>query len=560
MDEFVRENNQQVDQAMGGGPNQQVQQEDGRRQMPNRYNGQQVQKLSNKPVLPFSVLGAASALYALFYTFCLYKNASGITYPFFVVGTLVYFYFCMKKFRVLSGSRADLSGEQTGTDRAVLTPGVRDHVTVIFYGLSIVLLGISVCLTDDFKIQWMTKTGIFLLTITLALRFFYQTKGWNFTKYLSAICRSVLEMLYYIDTPFSDAASFFKERVKTEKTKNAKYILLGAVVAVPVLVVILTLLLSADAVFSDIFRRFLGDIKLNTIILICLMALTVYVLFYSFVRGLTTYRMPEKETKGKRGEPVAAITFTSLIAVIYLVFCTIQVIYLFLGKMELPDSMTWASYARQGFFQLLFVCLINLVMVLVCLACFKESRILKAILTAISLMTYILIASSAYRMILYILNYYLTFLRLFVLWSLAVIAILFAGVIISIYKGSFPLFGFCTVTVTVCYIVLAFAKPDYWVAKYDLAHIGVTYEIESADGQKEIVEGFDDYWYLSELSADAAPLLAQEEVQKLWGDTGPFRLYYGKILKRSEDMSLRSFNFSRWRAKKSLDGWDAMGE
>lgn len=518
---------------------------------------QQKYRQQNKPVLPYAVLGAASALYALFYTFCLYKNASGITYPFFVEGTLVYFFFCMKKFRVLSGSRAGLRDEQTETAGPAFPAGVRDHVTVIFYELGIILLGISVCLTDDYKIQLMTKTGIFLLTITLTLRLFYHTKGWNFTGYLCAVCRSLLEMLHYIDTPFSDAAAFFKERGRTVKNKNVKYILSGAVVAVPVLIVILALLLSADAVFSDICRRFLGDIKLNTIIRICLMALTVYVLFYSFVRGLTAYRMPQKGAKEKKGEPVAAITFTSLLAVIYLVFCIIQVVYLFLGKMELPDGMTWASYARQGFFQLLFVCLINLVMVLVCLACFKESRVLKFILTAISLMTYILIASSAYRMILYILNYYLTFLRLFVLWALAVISILFAGVIISIYKGDFPLFGFSTAVVTVCYIGLAFAKPDYWVAKYDLAYVGVTYEIESADGQKETVEGFDDYWYLSELSADAAPLLAQEEVREMWGDTGALRLYYGKILKKSEDMSLRSFNFSRWKAQKSLDGWDA---
>ncbi len=31
----------------------------------------------------FSFFGIGSLLYAIFYTFCLYKNASGITYPFF---------------------------------------------------------------------------------------------------------------------------------------------------------------------------------------------------------------------------------------------------------------------------------------------------------------------------------------------------------------------------------------------------------------------------------------------------------------------------------------------
>ena len=45
----------------------------------------------------FPFFGWASAVYALFYTFCLYKNASGITYPFFVAGTLIYFGLCSRR-------------------------------------------------------------------------------------------------------------------------------------------------------------------------------------------------------------------------------------------------------------------------------------------------------------------------------------------------------------------------------------------------------------------------------------------------------------------------------
>ena len=49
-------------------------------------------------------LGAATALYALLYTICLYRNASGITYPFFVAGTLYYSYYCTAKCRVCKRS------------------------------------------------------------------------------------------------------------------------------------------------------------------------------------------------------------------------------------------------------------------------------------------------------------------------------------------------------------------------------------------------------------------------------------------------------------------------
>lgn len=521
-----------------------------------------------KPRIPYSLFGAASVVYALFYTFCLYKNASGITYPFFVAGTLCYLFFCMKKCRVPSNNSADTAAEKAEAEnctagqngimqenRVAEMNGAIDKRTAAFYVGSLLLLGISVCLTDDWKLLWMTKTGIFLLTISLALRCFYRTAGWSFMKYLGAICRSLLDMLRCIDTPFSDAVVFLKEKDKTQKNGSLKYVLLGLVIAVPLLIVILALLLSADAVFSELFGRMLGDIDLETLFLMFLMALAVYLFSYSFIRGLVTYRMPQKPAKEKSGEPVAAITFTSLVALIYLIFCIIQVVYLFMGNMQLPEGLTWAAYARQGFFQLLFVCLINLVMVLLCLALFKESRVLKAILTAISLMTYILIASSAYRMMLYIQNYYMTFLRLLVLWALAVIGILFAGVIVFIYKKEFPLFGYSTAVVTICYLVFAFARPDYQVAKYDLAHMAEAYEAELAAGQESAGRGFEDYWYLAELSADAAPLMTQESVREMLGDTYAAQHYYDKVWKRSKDMGLRDFNFSRWKAGTCMEGW-----
>lgn len=34
-----------------------------------------------KKIRHFGLFGLSSVIYALFYTFCLYKNASGITYP-----------------------------------------------------------------------------------------------------------------------------------------------------------------------------------------------------------------------------------------------------------------------------------------------------------------------------------------------------------------------------------------------------------------------------------------------------------------------------------------------
>ncbi|MDO4293616.1 MAG: DUF4173 domain-containing protein [Eubacteriales bacterium] len=489
------------------------------------------------PPVRFSVLGSASALYALFYTFCLYKNASGITYPFFVAGTLYYFFFCMKSCRVPSGE-----GKR-------FLQGKKERAQTVFYVGSLLLLGLSVCLTADWKILWMTKLGIFLLILTQALRMYFDTAGWSFTDWLCRAGRSLAELCSHMNTPFADAGDYFSDPEKQGKYGAGKYVLLGLAAAVPLLLLVLALLLSADAVFERMVMKLIGELRLTDIALICLLAFLVYVVSYSFIRGLVSDVWTAPKRREKRGEPVAAITFTLLLALVYVVFCAVQIFYLFWGRMELPAGLTWAGYARQGFFQLLFVCLINLILVLACLAIFRESRVLKGILTAISLMTYILIASSAYRMLLYIQNYYLTFLRVLVLWALLVIAVVFAGVIVSIWKEAFPLFSWCTAGVTVLYLILAFARPDYWVAAYDASHVMK---------EAEAGEGYDDYGYLGGLSADAAPALVKYGSDTKWY-TYPMQDYRARILNRSEKMSLRSFNLSLWQAERSLEAGSQSG-
>ena len=62
--------------------------------------------------------------------------------------------------------------------------------------------------------------------------------------------------------------------------------------------------------------------------------------------------MKEEVADKRTGEPVLAITVTSILSVIYLLFCAVQIIYLFTGSMELPIGYSYAAYAREGFFQL----------------------------------------------------------------------------------------------------------------------------------------------------------------------------------------------------------------
>ena len=214
--------------------------------------------------------------------------------------------------------------------------------------------------------------------------------------------------------------------------------------------------------------------------------------------------------------------------------------------------MTWAQYARQGFFQLLAVCVINLAVVAVCLFGFRKNRALQILLTAVCAMTYVLIASSAWRMYLYIRQYSLTFLRLMVLWALLVMAVIFAGTMIAVWKRDFELPRFWLIAVTFLYLIPAFGRPDYWIASYNVSREANTQEsVMYSQDDDDALPTAADYSYLRGLSADAAPVLIGRK--DLTGDAVPWMHAYEED-QRSEtkNLGIRNFNLSLWQAKRRL--------
>ena len=68
-----------------------------------------------------------------------------------------------------------------------------------------------------------------------------------------------------------------------------------------------------------------------------------------------------------------------------MLYAGIQILFLFLRLDQgLPDGVTYSQYAREGFWQLLLVSLINFGTVLVCVRIFADNRILKGLLSVIS--------------------------------------------------------------------------------------------------------------------------------------------------------------------------------
>lgn len=493
---------------------------------------------SVKPEL-IGKIAPVSLIYAIFFTFCLYKNPSGITYPFYVAGTIGFAVYTIRK------SGISWKGE---------------HILTLAASL---LLGISNCFTDNGKIILMNKACLFVLLIYFLLSVYFHTENWQFGKFLGNMFGLIFKSIGKMFSFFPDAQAWQEEH-KGAKKSQTLYVLAGAGISIPLIAIVLILLSSADVIFRESVSMLFGDIDGWDVFCCIFWSTAIFFFSYGMVSLLEGRELDETVKDRRTGQPVIAISATAVIALIYVYFCVIQIVYLFAGYGTLPEGYTYAQYARQGFFQLLFICLMNLGLVLIGLGFFKESRVLKGILLVISFCTFIMTASSAYRMLLYISVYYLTFLRIFVLWALGVIALLMAGIVGKTLFHGFPLFRYGLAVTVGCYLILSFGRPDYWIARYNISSY-----LEQGEEISQEGAGLDT-WYLSTLSADAAPVIMSagnmqqyhdyEAEKEKWlkgeienVDTPDWQVAYVMAQSEKADkMLFRSYNFSRGYVKKTL--------
>lgn len=499
-----------------------------------------------------------SLIYSLCFAIAFYKNFIGITYPCITAITVGVCILFLRK------------------------NGISWKKSNWWYVTGILLLGISTSFTTNGFVIFFNTIGTLLLITVFMMRQFYDDENWNLGQYLCNLLFLYICMIPEVASPFIHFVDYRKHYNKEEKKNTSKkYVLIGILIGLPMVLIVIELLSSADQIFSEMigssFHELMSQVIFSpNLFLVIVLLIMGFFGIYCFLSSLTLNNMPNWKQKQNKKNPIIAITFISMIVVVYLIFCGIQMIFLFSGGLLLPEGYTYAEYAHQGFYQLLFVCIFNLILVITCLAVFQMNKILKTLLLIFSGCTYIMIASSTCRMLLYIATYHLTFLRVLVLWFLAMLVFLMAGVVASILKENFKLFSYCTTVVMICYLIFSFGKVDYLVASYNVAHMGE--DISSEDVR-----------YLTNLSMEASLALEQysfeHEHYEEYGenevdyeleyedDTDTvYRAHYKdksdesieydpdcrkcildrrfqEILDDTDDMGVRTFNFSKFFAR-----------
>lgn len=389
----------------------------------------------------FEITGFISLLFGVFFTFCFYRAKLGFNALLFTLVMVVLLVMIMKKYEI---------SIRRGT---------------WFYYLGAALFGLSAALTSSDTLQLLNIIAILLLLNLSLLHQFHDTGEWDVLKSLGKMLGMLLYGIASIGMPFLDSFQFLK-KTRMFRNDRVRSIFAGILLAIPFLWIIILLLSQADIIFGDMTRRLALHIFSGDIILIAFLVFFGFLCCYSIICGAAAQTGREEYLR-KKGDASVAITVILLITIVYAVFCGLQIVYLFnSGLFALPQGYTFAEYARRGFFELLAVAVLNVVLMLLGTTYFEENRFLRHLLTIMTACTYVMIGSATYRMLLYISAYRLTFLRLFVLLALAVIALFLAGVILSVYRRQFPLFRYGVVVIAVSYLIFSLAKPDHWIAVY----------------------------------------------------------------------------------------------
>lgn len=277
-------------------------------------------------------------------------------------------------------------------------------------------------------------------------------------------------------------ALFAKQNEK--KSRNVLYVLIGLVISLPIFLIVLTLLMRADQAMERAMASITFDRdRIMPIIVQILFGIPVAMYLFGMLFINASKRRAEeytdeayaKQATSGRVLPNALIygAVTPLL-VLYGIFFFTQLPYFTAGfSGVVPHGYNFAKYAVRGFNELLALAVINLVVVVIMQRCAKNSGeqktlVLRIYSVLLSLATLILVVSSFSKLAMYIQKFGLTRRRVLSAWMIALIGIVFLLVLLAQFIKKLPLIRTIVVVGILMFGVLAFARVDRQIAKFNI--------------------------------------------------------------------------------------------
>lgn len=346
-------------------------------------------------------------------------------------------------------------------------------------------------------------------------------------------------------------------------TRQALAAVRGMLLAAPLLLVFGALFMAADAVFARMVSSLLR-IDLDTwfrhgVRFACWAWVTGGLLRGAWQGPLLVWRPAPAEPSGTGERPPAAWkpkvslgtveigVALGLLNALFLAFVAVQFRYFFGGAalVEATTGLTYAEYARRGFFELVGVA--ALVLPLLLLAHWLlpgegagGERLFRLLAGALVAMLAVIMASAAQRMRLYQQAFGLTELRLYTTAFMAWLAVLFAWFCATVLRGRRERFAFGGLVSGLVTLALLHAlNPDALIVAANVRRLAAGRPFDAA--------------YAASLSADAVPAL----IRALPALPEPERrAAAGMVLERwapPQRVDWRTWNWGRTRARGAVE-------
>lgn len=258
-------------------------------------------------------------------------------------------------------------------------------------------------------------------------------------------------------------------KIDTNKEKNDKVIniIFGTIIGVFISGLILALLTSADAYFDKFLSSIVTNINVDFNLWYVIKGIIYFVIL--FVIGINLFKNKEialKESKMGRVNKTVITTMLFIVNFVFVLFLISEISKLCGNFLKVPKGYIYSSYAREGFFQLLFVTLINFGIILYLIYktnLVKEDKKVKYLVLSLIAFSIFLIFNSYYRMFLYIGRFGFTNLRLQVILFLFMEIILFGFIINKIIRGAKKDGMVFLIIMTITYVINLYVCNDWFI-------------------------------------------------------------------------------------------------
>jgi hypothetical protein len=426
--------------------------------------------------------------------------------------------------------------------------------------LSVVLCAVAFVRHDSQALQLIDlATLVVLLSLTALAAQGGQIRLRGISTYINATIVACAHA--WFGTPrllFSDIA--WSDTQERSRWGQLRAVALGLLIAAPLLIVFGGLFVSADAAFASLVDSVKIDIPTlagHVILTLVIGGLSAGALRGAFIGTRETAGLGERTASPELGF-ASAVTALGALNLLFLVFVTMQVRYLFGGATVIAETtgLTVADYARRGFFELVTASALVLPVLLVAdwatlVEGSRQRNIFRLLAGLLVTLVGVMLISALQRMLLYVNAFGLTELRLYTTAFMVWLGGVFVWFTLTVLMDGRPRFAFGALAQALVVLgALHLANPDAVIARVNLTTPGRWCDgcLSQAHVRYIFNHTIDADYIARRLSADAVPVLLVEfwrvsdkaavarTLLERWGPESP--------------TDWRSWDWSEWQARR----------